>query len=165
MMHRIGGSVQLQRKRVQKMDRNERIVNDFYKSIVEGDMELYSSLIHENIELSLPIRKGVLTGTYFGKTRLVEEIFPLVISCLDLDNFTFCKRFKIMSSNEHCVAAICEAGGLASSGEPYDQIYAHFFKFEDEKIIKLIEFQDSSLADRALWRGVAYLEPDSQFSY
>jgi len=82
-----------------------------------------------------------------------------------LDNFTFCKRFKIMSSNEHCVAAICEAGGLASSGEPYDQIYAHFFKFEDEKIIKLIEFQDSSLADRSLWRGVAYLEPDSQFSF
>ena len=147
------------------MDRNERMVNDFYRSIVEGDMDLYSSLIHENIELSLPIKKGVLSGTYLGKTRLVEEIFPLVVSCLDLDNFTFCKRFKIMSSDEHCVAAICEAGGLASSGESYDQIYAHFFRFEDEKIIKLIEFQDSSLADRALWGGVAYLEPDSQFSY
>ena len=76
------------------MNLNERIVNDFYKSIIGGDMDLYSSLIHEKIELALPIRKGTLSGTYYGKTRLVEEIFPLVVSRLDMDNFTFCQKFK-----------------------------------------------------------------------
>ena len=147
------------------MNLNERIVNDFYKSIMEGDMDLYSSLIHEKIELALPIRKGTLSGTYYGKTRLVEEIFPLVVSRLDMDNFTFCQKFKIMSADEKCVVAICEAQGLASSRKRYDQIYAHFFKFKEGRIIKLIEFQDSSLADAALWGSTPALEPDAPFSY
>ena len=148
-----------------KMNGNKRIVTDFYKSIMEGNMDLYSSLIHEEIELSLPIRKGILTGTYFGKARLIEEIFPLVVSRLDTENFSFCKEFKIMSADETCVVAICEAEGLASSGQRYDQIYAHFFKFKEEKIIKLIEFQDSSLAEAVLWENTPALKPDAPFSY
>ena len=147
------------------MDDKRTIVSNFYKSIIEGDMSLYSSIIHDEIELSMPIRKGVLTGTYKGKKRLVEEIFPLVVSCLDGKNFTFCKTFKIMSADEHCVVAICEAEGLASGGDRYDQVYAHFFKFKGGQITQLIEFQDSSLADKALWGNTPALEPDYGFVY
>ena len=147
------------------MDINREIVTNFYKSIVEGDMNLYSSLIHDDVQLCMPFVEGVLSGTYFGKARLVQEIFPTVVSRLDVENFTFCKNFKIMSADENCVATIFEADGLTIDGERYDQIYAHFFKFKDDKIIQLIEFNDSGLADRVLWKETAKLKPDAGFTY
>ncbi|MDB9953203.1 hypothetical protein OAD57_07450 [Porticoccaceae bacterium] len=148
-----------------KMRSNKKIVEDFYHSIVAGDMDLYSSVIHENIELSMPVREGVLTGTYRGKARLVGEVFPHVVSQLDNDNFVFCKQFKIMSEDANCIVAICEAEGQAANGERYDQIYAHFFNFQDGQISRLIEFSDTGLADRTIWKGVAPIAPDAEFVY
>ena len=57
------------------MRKNIEIVNDFYKSIIEGDMDLYGSVIHDNVELCMPLANGVLSGTYVGKSRLIEEVF------------------------------------------------------------------------------------------
>jgi ketosteroid isomerase-like protein len=125
------------------MDTNREIVANFYKSIVEGDMNLYGSLIHDDVELCMPFVEGVLSGTYFG----------------------FCKNYKIMSADEKCVATIFEAEGVTKNGERYDQIYAHFFKFKAGQIIQLIEFNDSSLADRVLWKDTPRLNSDSEFTY
>lgn len=147
------------------MRTDRELVEDFYKSIIEGDMDLYSSVIHDDFELSMPVRDGVLSGTYAGKARLVGEVFPHVVAQLDNDNFTFCKNFKIMSQDDNCTVAICEAEGLAASGERYDQIYAHFFNCKDGQIVRLIEFSDTGLADRALWKDVPKLKPDSEFTY
>jgi len=147
------------------MDTNREIVANFYKSIVEGDMDLYGSLIHDDVELCMPFVEGVLSGTYFGKARLVQEIFPTVVSRLDVEKFTFCKNYKIMSADEKCVATIFEAEGVTKNGERYDQIYAHFFKFKASQIIQLIEFNDSSLADRVLWKDTPRLNSDSEFTY
>jgi ketosteroid isomerase-like protein len=147
------------------MRKNIEIVNDFYKSIIEGDMELYGSVIHDNVELSMPLANGVLSGTYVGKSRLIEEVFPYVASQLDVENFTFCKRFKVMSEDSSCIVVICEAEGLTNSGKRYDQIYAHFFNFQDSQIIRLIEFHDSGLANRTIWENVQPLKSDAEFSY
>ena len=147
------------------MRTDRELVEDFYKSIIEGDMDLYSSVIHDDFELSMPVRDGVLSGTYVGKARLVGEVFPHVVAQLDNDNFTFCKNFKIMSQDGNCTVAICEAEGLAVSAERYDQIYAHFFSCKDGQIVRLIEFSDTGLADRALWKDVPKLKPDSEFTY
>ena len=147
------------------MRTDRELVEDFYKSIIEGDMDLYSSVIHDDFELSMPVRDGVLSGTYAGKHRLVGEVFPYVIAQIDNDNFTFCKTYKIMSQDTSCTVAICEAEGLAASGERYDQIYAHFFSCRDGQIIRLIEFSDTGLADRALWGNVPKLKADTKFTY
>ena len=147
------------------MRTNKKLVEDFYHSIVVVDMDLYASVIHENIELSIPLSQGVLTGTYQGKSRLVGEVFPYVVSQLDLESFVFCKKFKIMSEDDNCIVAICEAEGLSAKGDRYDQIYAHFFNFKDGQISRLIEFGDSGLADRTIWQGVAPLTPDAEFVY
>jgi ketosteroid isomerase-like protein len=95
----------------------------------------------------------------------VGEVFPYVVSQLYLDSFVFCKKFKIMSEDDNCIVAICEAEGLSAKGDRYDQIYAHFFNFKDGQISRLIEFGDSGLADRTIWQEVAPLIPDAEFSY
>lgn len=147
------------------MRTNLKLVEDFYKSIVEGDLDLYASVIHDDVVLSIPLRSGVLRGDYAGKARLVSEVFPHVVAQVDVDNFSFCKRYKIMSADSNCIVAICEAEGTARSGKRYDQIYAHLFNFKDGQISKLIEFCDSGLANRTIWENVAPLQPDAEFSY
>ena len=54
------------------------------------------------------------------------EVFPYVVSQLYLDSFVFCKKFKIMSEDDNCIVAICEAEDLSAKGDRYDQIYAQF---------------------------------------
>ena len=66
-----------------------------------------------------------------------------------------------MCEDENWIVVICEAEGTSISGERYDQTYAHLFSFQDEKIRRLIEFQDTALADRALWGSdTPFVEPD-----
>ena len=137
------------------------LVNSFYESIIKGDMELYQSIIHDEYEVSVPANKGVLSGTY-GREKVLNEVFPTVVGKLNLEDFTFCKNFKIMCEDENWIVVICEAEGTSISGERYDQTYAHLFSFQDEKIRRLIEFQDTALADRALWgNDTPFVEPDS----
>jgi len=38
------------------MRTNKKLFADFYNSIVVGDMDLYASVIHDNIELSIALR-------------------------------------------------------------------------------------------------------------
>ena len=44
--------------------------------------------------------------------------------------------------------------------------FLDLFSFKDEKIKRLIEFQDTALADRALWgNDTPFVEPDKPFTY
>ena len=52
---------------------------------------------------------------------------------------------------DNCIVAIFEAEGLSAKGDRYDQIYAHFFNFQDSQISRLIKFGVSGLADRTIW--------------
>ena len=140
------------------------LVEDFYKAIIKSDMDLYKSVIHQDYEVSVACREGVLSGTYKRET-ILELVFPLVVGRLNTDNFTFCKNYKIICEDDMSLVTICEAEGTAKGGERYNQIYAHFFSFKDWKICKLIEFQDTALANKALWPDVDFLHPDMPFSY
>lgn len=147
------------------MSTPRELVNSFYDSIIKGDMELYQSIIHDDYEVSVPANIGVLSGTY-GRAKVLNEVFPTVVGKLNLEDFTFCKNFKIICEDENCIVVICEAEGTSANGERYDQIYAHIFSFLDGKILRLIEFQDTALADRALWgNDTPFLEPDRPFTY
>lgn len=141
------------------------LVNSFYEAIINGNMELYQSIIHDDYEVSVPASRGVLSGTY-GREKVLNEVFPTVVGKLNLEDFTFCKNFKIMCEDENWIVVICEAEGTSITGERYDQTYAHLFSFQDEKIKRLIEFQDTALADRALWgNDTPFVEPDRPFTY
>lgn len=147
------------------MPTSRDLVNSFYEAIIKGDMDLYQAIIHDDYEVSVSAKRGVLSGTY-GREKVLNEVFPTVVGKLNLEDFTFCKNFKIMSEDENRIVVICEAEGTSASGERYDQTYAHFFSFQDNKIRHLIEFQDTALADRALWQDdTPVIEPDRPFAY
>ena len=94
----------------------------------------------------------------------MEDVLPLVFSCVNPEEIVFCKDFKIINSFNDTVIAMAQNDGIALSGKPYNQIYLHILTIQGGKIIRLIEAFDSSLANDSLWGDSKQLIPDEHFS-
>lgn len=146
------------------MSINKKITEDFYRGISEANIEILESLLDDKFELIVPMSGGVLSGFYKSKKRFMEDILPLVFSCVNPDEIIFCKDFKIISAFDNTIISIAQNNGFALSGKPYNQTYLHIMTIASGKIIRLIESFDSALANDALWRDSQDLKPDIPFS-
>ena len=99
----------------------QKVTEDFYNGIAAGDIEAVEALIDNDFELIVPMSSGVLSGIYKGKKRFLEDVIPLVFSCVDPEQMIFCRNFKIISIFDNMVIAMAQNDGLALSGKPYNQ--------------------------------------------
>ena len=136
------------------------IVDQFYEAIRTGDTALLNRVIAEDFCLICPIQDHVLSGIYEGKQRFFEEVTPLVFSCVNPEEITFCADHQLVFDGGEVVVAMAQNNGVALTGERYDQIYVHIFKVRDAQIRAIIECFDSALANRALWESSNGLVPD-----
>lgn len=140
------------------------VVGAFYDAIRAGDMEALENMLDDNFELVVPASGGVLAGRYVGKEKFLNLVLPGVFSCVDPHHIAFCEKTEIICAEGNRVVAIAQNNGLAATGLPYNQTYAHIFTVEGEKLTKLIEFFDTDLANRALWGNSAPLDSDEAFA-
>ena len=146
------------------MSQISNVAKIFYTSISNGNIEIIENLLSDDFELIVPMEEGVLSGQYKGKNRFLEDILPLVFSCVDSKEIVFCKNFKIINEFENTIISIAQNDGFALSGKPYNQIYLHIMTVKNGKIVRLIECFDSALANEALWGNSKDLQPDIPFS-
>ena len=146
------------------MNQIKDIAEKFYTSISNGDIEVIESLLSIEFELIVPMENGVLSGHYKGKKRFMEDVLPLVFSCVNPEEIIFCKDFKIINSFNNTIISMAQNDGITLNGKPYNQIYLHIMTIEEGKIIRLIEAFDSSLANNSLWGDSQQLIPDKDFS-
>jgi uncharacterized protein len=127
------------------------IVKEFYQSLSKLDADKLLSLMAEdivvNISGSTPI-SGQLT-----RAQLIDVVFPRLFGNLDLEEFRFCTRVKIMCAENEFVTAIMEAEGPSKNGKMYNQRYCHIFRCVDGKVQILWEFFDSDLVRSCLYDG------------
>ncbi len=140
------------------------IAEKFYISITNGETQVVEDLLSDDFELIVPMENGILSGHYKGKKRFMEDVLPLVFSCVNPEEIVFCKNFKIINSFNNIIISMAQNDGIALSGKPYNQIYLHIMIIEDGKIIRLIESFDSALANDSLWGDSKKLVPDELFS-
>ena len=146
------------------MNEIREIAEKFYISITNGETQVIEDLLSDDFELIVPMENGILSGHYKGKERFMEDVLPLVFSCVNPEEIVFCKDFKIINSFNDTVIAMTQNNGIALSGKPYNQIYLHIMTIEEGKIIRLIETFDSALANDSLWGDSKKLIPDELFS-
>ena len=145
---------------------NRDILKSFYACISGGDAAGLEKLVDENFELIVPNAGGVLSGRYIGKARFMADIIGTVFGCVNPEDIVFCKNVEIMCAEGDKVVAIAQNDGIALSGKNYNQVYAHIATVRDGKITKLIEFFDTNLANRALWKpDMNDVTPDEGFSF
>ena len=146
------------------MSQIKDIAEKFYTSITNGEIEVIEDLISDDFELIVPMENGILSGYYKGKKRFMEDVLPLVFSCVNPEEIVFCKNFKIINSFNNTIISMAQNDGIALSGKPYNQIYLHIMTIEKGKITRLIESFDSALANNSLWGDSKKLIPDELFS-
>lgn len=140
------------------------VVDQFYEAIRSGDTPTLDAIIGEDFCLICPTQNHVLSGVYEGKRRFFDEVMPHVFGCVSPEEITFCQAHEVFIDTGAVVVAMAQNGGLARSGERYDQIYLHVFKVRAGKIVALIECFDTALANRALWGDCDPLMADTPAS-
>lgn len=128
----------------------KELIAKYYQALrdmdVDGFLELQTDDVVYNVHGSTPV-----SGHFVGKDFLRDLVAPLVFGNLQLDNFEFAKRWKIMCADEHRIVVFMEAEGIAKNGDRYDQRYCQTFGFRDGLICEVFEFFDSALAQTALF--------------
>ena len=146
------------------MSQNRDITEKFYTSITNGEIQVIENLLSDDFELIVPMENGILSGHYKGKKRFMEDVLPLVFSCVNPEKIVFCKDFRIINSFNDTIISMAQNDGVALSGKSYNQIYLHIITIKEGKISRLIETFDSALANNSLWGDSKKLIPDELFS-
>tara|TARA_B100000676_G_scaffold12430_1_gene11312 strand:- start:122 stop:577 length:456 start_codon:yes stop_codon:yes gene_type:complete len=146
------------------MSQNRDIAEKFYTSITNGEIQVIENLLSDDFELIVPMENGILSGHYKGKKRFMEDVLPLVFSCVNPEKIVFCKDFRIINSFNDTIISMAQNDGVALSGKSYNQIYLHIITIKEGKISRLIETFDSALANNSLWGDSKKLIPDELFS-
>ncbi len=141
-----------------------QIVEQFYTTLKNDDMEAFLALMHDDIEMNLS-GNTPLSGHIKGKEMLLEKVYPNLMEKLDFENFSFCTRWRIMCAGGDRVTAIMEAKGKTLAGKPYDQRYCHIFQIDTKKVSHLWEFFDTELVRSSLFDGEQRASPFTQFEF
>lgn len=145
---------------------NREVVETFYACVSGGDAAGLENLLADDFELVVPTGGGNLSGRYVGKQRFMADVIMNVFGCVNPEDIVFCKKHAIICAEGDRVVSIAQNEGVALSGKKYDQIYAHMFTVRDNKVAKLVEFFDTDLANRALWKtDMQAIEADEPFRF
>lgn len=134
------------------LEANKAVAQRWYDTLAAGEIEQWQALhapdCHYNIS-----GHSIISGRV-DMAQLMSEILPVVFGNLDLDNFRFCTRQRLLAAEGDTVIGMMEADGAAKNGVRYDQRYVHIFRVQGGKLVEVTEFFDTELAQRALFSDV-----------
>jgi len=142
---------------------NLHLVEKFYQALSESDAALFWGIQTDDVIYNIS-GQTVISGRIQGKKNMSDDITPYVFGGLQMDNFRFSKKWKVMCSDERRIVVIMEADGLATNGVRYDQRYVHIFEFRDSLISAVWEFFDTQLANDALFHAAANVPRSPNFT-
>lgn len=133
---------------------NLDLVNAWYDALAEASVEKFVAVHAPDVVYNISGHTPI-SGQIRGLQTLLDHVLPLVFGALDMSNFRFCKRHKIVCADSERVVGVMEADGPAVNGVRYDQRYVHIFAFRDGRISGVWEFFDTALANAAMFHGMS----------
>ena len=120
---------------------NKKIVQQFYEAGNRGDMETCFELIADDIEWT-NMGNTVLSGTYCGKTELMEKLLGPLFG--ELKQGIHMQVHRLVAEGDYVVA---QTSGTAETldGKPYNNSYCWIIKVQNGKFVEVTEYLDSEL--------------------
>lgn len=123
---------------------HKEVVRTYFKSMGEGDVELFKSTITEDY-------CAVIAGySKLSGTMDRDAVLGFVASVPSITKSGISFEIRCLTAEEDRVA--CESLGrsvMANSAE-YNNQYIHLFRFRDGKIRQVTEYMDTKLAEKVL---------------
>ena len=120
---------------------NKRIIQKFYDSGNQGDMETCFGLIADDIKWT-NMGDTSLSGTYTGKAELMESLLGPLFG--QLKQGIHMEVHRLVAEGDYVVA---HTSGTAETldGRPYNNSYCWIIKIEGGKLAEVTEFLDTEL--------------------
>lgn len=133
---------------------NIALIERYYAALAAGDFATLAELHSDDVVFNM-LGATPVSGRWEGKDQCFGPLVAdAVLGKLVPNQFAFAKKWRIMSADDRCVAAIMQGGGPGLNGEHYDQTYAQFFTIAERggerRIVELHEFYDTVLVERVL---------------
>ena len=120
---------------------NKKIIQKFYDSGNQGDMETCFGLIADDIKWT-NMGDTSLSGTYTGKAELMESLLGPLFG--QLKQGIHMEVHRLVAEGDYVVA---HTSGTAETldGRPYNNSYCWIIKIEGGKLAEVTEFLDTEL--------------------
>ena len=120
---------------------NKKIVQQFYEAGNRGDMETCFELIANDIEWT-NMGKTLLSGTYCGKTELMEKLLGPLFG--ELKQGIYMEVHRLVAEGDYVVA---QTSGTAETldGKPYNNSYCWIIEVQNGKFVEVTEYLDTEL--------------------
>jgi ketosteroid isomerase-like protein len=133
---------------------NIALIERYYAALAGGDFTTLADLHSDDVVFNM-LGATPVSGRWEGKEQCFGPLVAdAVLGKLVPGEFSFAKKWRIMSADNRCVAAIMQGGGPGLNGEHYNQTYAQFFTIAERggelRIVELHEFYDTALVERVL---------------
>jgi uncharacterized protein len=136
--------------------RNKALMQQIFDGVSRGDPSLFYERLADDAVL-------IITGEYSwsqtirGKERIGRDLYGYVRSRLSQRGKTH--AFHFLADGDWVVV---EARGdmITKEGQPYRNHYCMLYRLQDDRIVEMKEYQDSTLCERILGPYPAELKAD-----
>lgn len=133
---------------------NIALIETYYASLAAGDFEALADCHSEDVAFNM-LGSTPVSGRWEGKAECFGPLVAdAVLGKLVPGEFSFARKWRIMSADDECVVGLMQGGGPGLNGEQYDQTYCQVFTIAERdgrrQIVELHEFYDTALVERVL---------------
>jgi uncharacterized protein len=125
---------------------NKALMAEIFEGVANGDARLFYSHLCSNAKMTITGQYS-WSQVFVGKDRIANDLYGYVRSRLAQRGKT--RAFHFLADGDWVVV---EALGdmVTKSGAPYRNEYCLFYRLEDDLIVEMKEYQDSTLCERLL---------------
>lgn len=127
---------------------NKQVVRDMFAGLSRGDGATFLSALADDVRWTI-IGSTVFSGTFNGKQEAIAKLLgPLGEK---VEGGVQIEVLNILGEGDW-VAIQARGKATTKTGKPYNNTYAHFFRFEGGKVKELVEYLDTELVTSAFGR-------------
>ena len=131
------------------IEENKQLVRDFFGMRNRGDRKTSEVMVSDDVIWTL-IGDTPVSGTFHGKRATMEGLTNKVLEKVENPDDIRMELIELIAEGDKVVARL--QGSVPTINGPYNNTYCHVFTIRDGQIVEDIEFLDTVLIEKVLFR-------------
>lgn len=125
---------------------NKKLLQDIYAALAWGDRKPFGAAMADDFVWIVP-GQSAWAGEWRGKAAVARDLTtPLFARFADRYTNT---ALRFIAEGDTVVVE-CRGKVMTKSGKRYDNVYCNIFRLTGGKLVELVEYMDTALAERVL---------------
>lgn len=130
------------------MDGNRQVIERIFEGLGRGDASAFRDSLAEDVVWRVP-GEGVWAGIYEGREAVMRDLLRPVFAQF-ADTYVNMAENIIIEGDRAVIE--CRGSVTTKKGEPYNNSYCWVCRLRDGKLVEIVEYMDTALAEAVLER-------------